>query len=176
MSGKRTAAEAAAKTPAARAVLAIMRTAVWLLEELEPVFAAHQTTAARFDVLETLSAFGQPVRPVEIRDKLRVPAQTITGTLDSLQQEGLIRRIPHPSDRRSILVELTTSGAASVAKLCQPLIAVEERLMSGVSPARIDALLQTLDAVQATIQEHRKRLATAEKSDSRRGRAVPRSA
>jgi hypothetical protein len=87
MKGKKTAAAAAATTPAARAVLAIMRTAVWLLEELEPVFAAHQTTAARFDVLEALSAFGRPVRPVEIRDELHVPAQTITGTLDSLQQE-----------------------------------------------------------------------------------------
>jgi DNA-binding MarR family transcriptional regulator len=176
MSGKTTAAAAATATPAARAVLAIMRTAVWLLEELEPVFAAHQTTAARFDVLETLSAFGRPARPVEIRDELHVPAQTITGTLDSLQQEGLIRRIPHPSDRRSILVELTPSGAALVVKLCPPLIALEERLMSGVSPARIDALLQTLDTVQAAIQERRNKPATAGKSDSRRGRTVPRSA
>ena len=176
MSGKKTAAAAAATTPAAKAVLSIMRTAVWLLDELEPVFAAHQTTAARFDVLETLSALGRPARPVEIRDELRLPAQTITGTLDSLQQAGLIRRIPHPSDRRSILVELTTSGAALVAKLCPPLIALEERLMSGVSPARIDALLQTLDTVQATILERRKRPTTAGIADSRKGKTVARSA
>jgi hypothetical protein len=60
-------------------------------------------------------------------------------------------------------------------------MSLEERLMSGVSPARIDALLRTLDAVQATVKERRKRPATAakpdsRKSDSRRGRTVPRSA
>jgi DNA-binding MarR family transcriptional regulator len=136
----------------------------------------HQTTAARFDVLGTPSALGRPVRPVEIRDELHVPAQTITGTLDSLEQEGLIRRLPHPSDRRSILVELTTSGAALVDKLCPPLIALEGRLMSDVSPARIDALLQTLGIVQATIQERRQKPATAGKSASRRGRTILRSA
>ena len=174
MRGKK--ATAAATTPAARAVLAIMRTAAWLLDELDPVFAAHHTTAARFDVLETLSALGRPARPVEIRDELHLPAQTMTGTLDSLQQGGLIRRIPHPSDRRSILIELTASGAALVDKLCPPLIALEERLMSGVSPARIDTLLQTLGTVQATIQERRKRPAIAAKSESRRSRTVPRSA
>jgi DNA-binding MarR family transcriptional regulator len=174
MSGKKT--PATATTQDAKAVLSVMRTAVWLLDELEPVFTAHQTTAARFDVLETLSVLGRPARPVEIRDELHLPAQTITGTLDSLEQERLIRRIPHPSDRRSILVELTTSGAALVNKLCPPLIALEERLMSGVSPARIDTLLQTLATVQATIQERRKRPATAPQADSRRGRTMPRSA
>jgi len=174
MSGKKT--PATATTPAAKAVLSVMRTAVWLLDELEPVFTAHQTTAARLDVLETLSVLGRPARPVEIRDELHLPAQTITGTLDSLEQERLIRRIPHPSDRRSILVELTTSGAALVNKLCPPLIALEERLMSGVSPARIDTLLQTLATVQATIQERRKRPVTAPQADSRRGRTMPRSA
>jgi DNA-binding MarR family transcriptional regulator len=176
MGGKKTAAAAAATTPAAKAVLSIMRTAVWLLDELEPVFTAHRTTAARFDVLETLSALGRPVRPVEIRDELHVPAQTITGTLDSLEQEGMIRRLPNPSDRRSILVELTTSGAALVNKICPPLIALEGRLMTGVSPARIDALLQTLGTVQATIQERRQRPAAAAKSAPRRRRTIPQSA
>jgi DNA-binding MarR family transcriptional regulator len=169
MKGKKPKVTGLAMTPATKAVLTILRTAVWLLDELEPVFVAHRTTAARFDVLETLSALDRPVRPVEIGEQLHVPAQTITGTLDSLQHDGLIRRIPHPNDRRSILVELTAAGAAFVAKLCPPLIAREECMMSGLSPAQIEALLRTLQTVQATIQERRKTPVTPAKVASGRG-------
>jgi len=168
MNGRKAKVTGLAMTPATKAVLSLLRTAVWLLDELEPVFAAHRTTAARFDVLETLSALGRPVRPVEIREQLHVPAQTITGTLDSLQHDGLVRRIPHPNDRRSILVELTAAGAAFVAKLCPPLIAREECMMSALSPAQIEALLRTLQTVQATIQERHKKPVTPAKAASGR--------
>jgi hypothetical protein len=41
-------------------------------------------------------------------------------------------------------------------------------MMSGLSPAQIEALLRTLQAVQATIQEHRKKPVTPAKGASGR--------
>src|SRR5947209_7401071 len=99
------------------ATLSILRTAALLLNELEPVFSARHATAARFDVLDALARLGRPARPVELKERLHVPGQTLTGVFDALERGGLIRRLPHPSDRRSVLVELTSTGRETIDAL-----------------------------------------------------------
>jgi DNA-binding MarR family transcriptional regulator len=137
---------------ATAAALSILRTAAWLLDELEPTFAAHHTTAIRFDILDALTQLGRPARPVELKELLHVPAQTVTGVLDALERTVLIRRKPHPTDRRSVLVELTPAGTAAVEELCPPLIAVEEACMAGLSSAQLDTLVQLLALAQSSIR------------------------
>jgi DNA-binding MarR family transcriptional regulator len=141
--------------PATAAVLSILRTAAWLLDELEPTFAAHHATAARFDILDALTQLGRPARPVELKELLHVPAQTITGVLDALERAGLIQRKPHPTDRRSVLVELTAAGRLAVDELCPPLIAVEEACVAGLSSTQLDTLVELLASVQGTIRARR---------------------
>ena len=64
----------------------------------------HRADAAtRFDALEALSCHGGAAKPAELRDMLHLPAQTITSVLDQLQAAGLVKRSPHPSDRRSTM-------------------------------------------------------------------------
>jgi DNA-binding MarR family transcriptional regulator len=112
-------------------VLSVLRTAAWLLEELGPVFAAHHTTAARFDVLDVLAQLDAPIRPGELKQRLHVPAQTLTGVLDALERKGLLCRLPNPTDRRSVLVEITDAGRAAFADLCPELVAIEETCFAG---------------------------------------------
>jgi DNA-binding MarR family transcriptional regulator len=141
--------------PATAAALSILRTAAWLLDELEPTFAVHHTTAIRFDVLDALTQLGRPARPGELKDLLHVPAQTVTGVLDALERAGLIRRKPHPTDRRSVLVELTPTGTAAVDALCPPLIAVEAACLAGLSSAQLELLVELLTTVQGTLRARR---------------------
>ena len=35
---------------------------------------------------------------------------TITGIIDTMEKKGLVRRIPNPDDRRSLLAEITEAG------------------------------------------------------------------
>jgi DNA-binding MarR family transcriptional regulator len=102
---------------ATAAALSILRTAAWLLDELEPTFALHHTTAVRFDILDALTQLGRPARPGELKELLHVPGQTVTGVLDALERAGLVRRKPHPTDRRSELDEHTPAGTAAVDEL-----------------------------------------------------------
>lgn len=53
----------------------------------------------------------------EIGVETRVPAANVTYHVDVLQQEGYVRRVPHASDRRITLVELTDEGRAVCDKL-----------------------------------------------------------
>lgn len=37
---------------------------------------------------------------------------TITGVIDTMEKKGLVKRAPHPTDRRAALVKLTKKGKA----------------------------------------------------------------
>ena len=139
---------------AAAAVLAILKTSSWLLSELSPVFAEHGITAARFDVLDALSHQGA-ARPAELRDRLHLPAQTITGVLDQLEAAGLIRRTPHPADRRSTLAELTAAGQAAIDAVCPPLIEIEADCLAGLTTAEQRQLTGLLARIQDRITQRR---------------------
>ena len=47
----------------------------------------------------------------DISDELGVTRRNVTALVDALEEEGLVRRMPHPSDRRAIIIELTEKGA-----------------------------------------------------------------
>jgi DNA-binding MarR family transcriptional regulator len=140
---------------ATAAVLAILKTASWLLDEVQPVFAEHHITASRFDALEALSRRGGRARPAELRDAAHLPAQTLTGVLDQLAAAGFVRRLPNPADRRSILVELTAAGQAALDRICPPLIEIEEDCMATLSDAELLRITGLLARVQARIAQRR---------------------
>lgn len=62
--------------------------------------------------VHTLEVLGQapPMRMKDLAAKMGVTTGTLTMTVDRLEQRALIRRAPHASDRRSILVGLTDKG------------------------------------------------------------------
>ncbi len=58
------------------------------------------------DALEHLEADG-PLTQRQLGDRLSLTSGAITMLVDRLEQGGWVRRGPHPSDRRYILVELS---------------------------------------------------------------------
>ena len=57
-----------------------------------------------------------PLSPKEISRRIHLSTGATTGMLDRLEQRGLIRRTPHPTDRRSVLVHYL-EPEAGIAKL-----------------------------------------------------------
>ncbi|GAB6038533.1 MarR family transcriptional regulator [Fundidesulfovibrio butyratiphilus] len=64
--------------------------------------------------MHTLEILGQSpsLRMKELAAKMGVTTGTLTITVDRLEKRGLVVRIPHETDRRSILVTLTEAGRA----------------------------------------------------------------
>ena len=46
----------------------------------------------------------------ELARRAELTSGTMTARLDHLESVGYVRRLPHPDDRRSVLVELTAKG------------------------------------------------------------------
>lgn len=64
---------------------------------------------------------------------------TITGLIDSLEAKGLVRRVPNPEDRRSLLAELTPEGHA-LRQQSESLQAVYSQCCEGLAPYEFQQL------------------------------------
>ncbi|TMH11823.1 MAG: MarR family transcriptional regulator [Betaproteobacteria bacterium] len=68
------------------------------------------TTLPRFDLLAQLEREPEGLTMGELSQRLMVTGGNITGITDQLEAEGLVKRAPHPSDRRAFAVQLTPTG------------------------------------------------------------------
>jgi DNA-binding MarR family transcriptional regulator len=53
---------------------------------------------------------------MQLAEKLGVTTGTLTVSVDRLEERGLLRRVPHKTDRRSYLIELTEKGQEVFAR------------------------------------------------------------
>ena len=91
--------------------------------------------------------------PNEIADRLIISRATVTGLLDSLERQDYIRRRPHPSDRRMILVEITEAGRKA-ANAFRPIVHQHEKEWFGVlDEAEQRRLLATLQRIQEGLRD-----------------------
>src|SRR5215472_7916988 len=91
---------------------------------------------------------GQPCPPNYISDRLIVSRATVTGVLDSLAKRGLIRREPHPTDRRMVLVHLTKAGARMAEKVRRTVHRAEAQWIDSLGESERVQLTQLLGKVQ----------------------------
>lgn len=80
-----------------------------VIEAIRPVMRKHSLTLSRFGTLECLLHLG-PLSQNLIGKKILVSDANIVKVIDNLERDGLVKRIAHPSDRRSKLIQLTSPG------------------------------------------------------------------
>lgn len=71
----------------------------------------------------------------------------MTRMIDRLEQKGLIRRVPHPDDRRATNLELTAAGKALYPQLISAKETVQAQFLRGFSKdevATLEGLLNRL--------------------------------
>lgn len=97
------------------AVTAIMRTQQILLARIEAVLKQFDLTFARFELLRLLSFTRHGSLPMaKASARLQVHPTSVTNAVDRLQAADLVKRVPHPTDGRATLVEITDAGRARV--------------------------------------------------------------
>lgn len=70
-------------------------------------------SVARLRVLAALHADGPQIM-TDLRRRLGVTARNVTQLVDGLEAEALVRREPHPDDRRATVVTLTDVGTVCI--------------------------------------------------------------
>jgi DNA-binding MarR family transcriptional regulator len=93
------------------AVTSIMRVQQILLARFNGLLRVHGLTFPRYEALMLLSFTRDGALPLgKIGERLQVHRTSVTNIIDKLEQDGLVRRVPHVSDRRATLAEITDQG------------------------------------------------------------------
>ncbi len=81
---------------------------------------------------------------VELSEKCQIDRTTIGGLVDRLQEQGYVRREPHPEDRRAFQIRLTDRGTALEEDLLFIARKVTDTFTAGLSPEETETLRQLL--------------------------------
>ena len=109
---------------ACEAYLNLLCSADDLYRAREAMLAKHELSSGRFMVLIQLLNKAenrpQPCTPAELAEMAGVTRATMTGLIDTLERDGLVKREPDPDDRRMMFVHLTPAGQALLARVLPP--------------------------------------------------------
>ena len=154
--------EAAKKFPdldpsACDVFLNLLRTGDEVFRVTENNYARHGLSQGRFGVLMLLKkrsasvadGAGEhclgtgPLTPAELADAAGVTRATMTGLIDTLERDGLVKRVRDSNDRRMMSVNMTAKGKAclknifplhfrGMAEIMSPLKEGERKILVGL--------------------------------------------
>ncbi len=131
-------------------VTSIMRAHQILLARVDDVLAPLGLSFARFEALMLLNFSRAGRLPMgKMGQRLQVHPASVTNAIDRLESDGLVRRLPHPSDGRTTLAAITPKGRRLVRSAATALNA-------GVF-ADIGLATDRADAVVGALAELRRR-------------------
>lgn len=109
----------------------------------------YQLSPSARSVLAVVEGAGQPLEPSVIAERLMVTTGSMTSLLDNLERRGLVRRLPHPDDRRKLLIDITPDAQAIVDELLPKLHARERDVLgAALTVAEQRTLLRLVAKVQ----------------------------
>jgi DNA-binding MarR family transcriptional regulator len=106
-------------------------------------------TPAQSRLLRTVSHYDQPPRMADLAARLEVVPRAVTSLVDGLEASGRVRRVPDPTNRRVIRIELTDAGRATLRALrgarraaaediLAPLTAEQREVLGGLLSTLVD--------------------------------------
>ena len=138
-------------SPAHEAVVSVLRTAALLQRQLALVVERGGVSLQQYNVLRILRGAGDEGLPtLAIRDRMIEEAAGITRLLDKLERAGYVVRERCTPDRRQVLCRLTDSGIGVLAKLDQPVDALNDAALSTLDSVEQAKLIELLGAVRAS--------------------------
>lgn len=92
---------------------------------------------------------GDDVKVVDLGRCAGLEPSTMTGLLDRMERDGLVRRALDPADRRAQRIQLTHHGREIKDRVIDVLDRTLERALDGVSELELSVLKDTLRKVLA---------------------------
>ena len=108
-------------------------------------------TYARMRLLGSLHCNGPQIMS-SISDELGVTRRNITALVDALEEEGLVRRMPHPTDRRATVIEMTGKGERTMDLVYDEHRAAVAELFEGLDEEDRRRLTRMLGTMRETLR------------------------
>ncbi|HUZ71074.1 MAG TPA: MarR family transcriptional regulator [Candidatus Saccharimonadales bacterium] len=143
-----------ASRSASEVLLNLARTSSVTLAELDRRHkeAIGRLSLSGWQALAVIDGAGEPLPPTVIGERLLLTSGSITSLLDTLERRGLVRREPHPDDRRKLLVDITDKARTLVDPMLAQVHATSMDVTAGISEADREHLIQTLAKLRANAE------------------------
>jgi DNA-binding MarR family transcriptional regulator len=108
------------------AATSVMRAQQIVLARVDGALKPFGLTFARYEALVLLTFSRRGSLPLgKMGERLMIHPTSVTNIVDRLQAQGLVRRVDHPTDRRTTLCEITPDGRRLVDKATNAVTAVD---------------------------------------------------
>lgn len=159
--------------------LHLLRTSDEVFGVSERYLNENNISQGRFGVLMLLWKGGQrrekmeadacpdaPRTPAELADAAGVTRATMTGLIDTLERDGLVRREPDPDDRRMMSVRLTGKAEGFLRQMLPGHFQTMAKLMAPLSETERKTLVRLLTKVLQHASEISSPFATPVKAEA----------
>ena len=118
--------------------------------------ADHGLTFLRLRLIDRLNEQG-PAMMRTLADELRLTPRHMTALVDALEEEQLVARRPHPTDRRATVVELTATGCEAANAVLAPSMNAIAGLFDELTPEEMVELEALVGKLLAALRERGQR-------------------
>ncbi|MGH8991572.1 MAG: MarR family winged helix-turn-helix transcriptional regulator [Acidimicrobiia bacterium] len=126
------------------AATSVMRAAQIILAAVDEAVAPYDLTFARYEALVLLQFSRKGSLPLgKMGERLMIHPTSVTNIIDRLEASGFVRRVPHTTDRRTTLAEITDDGRDVVNEATRAVTAVSFAL-DGLSAKELEQLTRLL--------------------------------
>ena len=130
------------------AVTSVMRAHQILLARVENALRPYDLSFSRFELLRLLAFSRTGALPItKASERLQVHVTSVTHAIRRLEADGLVQRVPHPTDGRTTLVQLTELGRSTVEDATATL---NEKVFAdiGISQSQARALVSSIETLR----------------------------
>jgi DNA-binding MarR family transcriptional regulator len=132
------------EAPEIEAILNIMRTSDQFENRFGRLFRGYGLTSSQYNVLRILRGEGKPLPCLEIADRMVQVVPAITGLVDRLEKQSLVKRERCTADRRVVYIELTEKAVKLLKKIDGPDIELHKQLIGHLTRKELRELNRLL--------------------------------
>jgi DNA-binding MarR family transcriptional regulator len=130
------------------AVTGVMRVQQIIQSAVDNALKPHGLTFARYEALVLLTFSRRSALPMRVMgERLQLHPTSVTNIVDRLEKDGLVIRVPHPTDRRTTLVEITDNGRRRREVATESVTAIDFGL-TGLTDRQTEQLTELLTKVR----------------------------
>lgn len=115
--------------------------------------AGYNITVAQARLAQRIAEDGS--RLVDLAEQAQVTKQTASMLVAALEREGLVERVPDPTDGRARLIRFTTEGRTAADRAREVAMGVEREWNEHLGPDLATALREALTSLRELVDPYR---------------------
>jgi DNA-binding MarR family transcriptional regulator len=104
--------------------------------------------SVEFRAMDHITEAGE-LTPSQLADRLALTSGAVTALLDRLERLGWVKREPHPTDRRSVVIRKATPSENPAMQIYGPVAERLARVAADLTPEEREAVIRFLEEAAA---------------------------